>query len=92
MGRISNHALVFARLIIEDEGEKNDYGICPFVVQIRDRETHKHMPGVKSGDLGPKLGYVGKDNGWLTMDKVRIPRENMLQRFIKVDNDGSVSI
>lgn len=32
------------------------------------------MPGVKSGDLGPKLGYNSKDNGWLTFDHVRIPR------------------
>ena len=65
MGRFANHALVFARLLIEDEGETNDYGICPFVVQIRDRDTHRHMEGVQSGDMGPKLGYVGKDNGWL---------------------------
>jgi hypothetical protein len=26
------------------------------------------------------------------MDKVRIPRENMLQRFISVDREGAVSI
>ena len=32
LGRYANHALVFARLIVEDEGEKNDYGVCPFVV------------------------------------------------------------
>jgi acyl-CoA oxidase len=42
--------------------------------------------------MGPKLGYVGKDNGWLQMDKVRIPRDNMLQRFISVDREGCVSI
>lgn len=92
MGRYANHALVFARLIIEDDGEKNDYGVCPFIVQIRDRDTHKHMPGCKSGDMGPKLGYVGKDNGWLQFDKVRIPRANMLQKFISVDREGSVSM
>lgn len=32
MGRFANHALVFARLIIIDEGEKNDYGVLPFIV------------------------------------------------------------
>lgn len=50
------------------------------------------MKGIQCGDIGPKLGYIGKDNGWLTMDKVRIPRENMLQRFISVDREGAVSI
>jgi acyl-CoA oxidase len=93
MGRYANHALVFAQLIILDEdGERNNYGVNPFIVQIRDRDTHKHMPGIKCGDMGPKFGYTSKDNGWLTLDDVRIPRENMPCRFVKVDRDGSVSI
>jgi len=48
------------------------------------------MPGVKTGDMGPKFGFFGIDNGWMTMDKVRIPRSHMLQRFIGVDREGSV--
>jgi acyl-CoA oxidase len=93
MGRFANHALVFAQLIIEDEdGERNHYGVNPFIVQIRDRDTHKHLPGVKTGDMGPKLGFLSKDNGWMTLDKVRIPRANMPSRFVKVDRDGSFSI
>jgi|TARA_B110000285_G_scaffold229753_1_gene295085 acyl-CoA oxidase len=75
MGRLANVAIVFARLIIPDEdGEENDYGVVPLIVQIRNRDNHKHMPGVKTGDMGPKLGYFGKDNGWMTLDKVRVPR------------------
>jgi acyl-CoA oxidase len=50
------------------------------------------MPGIKCGDMGPKFGYGSKDNGWLTLDNVRIPRDNMPCRFVKVDRDGSVSI
>ena len=92
MGRHANYAMVMARLIVEDDGAKNDYGVVPFIVQIRDMDTHKHMPGVESGDMGPKLGYHGKDNGWMTLDNVRIPRENMPCRFAKVDRDGSFSI
>jgi acyl-CoA oxidase len=46
----------------------------PFLVQIRDLDTHKYMPGVECGDMGPKLGYHSKDNGWLIMKNVRIPR------------------
>jgi acyl-CoA oxidase len=49
------------------------------------------MPGIKCGDMGPKLGYASKDNGWLTFEHVKIPRDNLLQRFIKLDDDGSVS-
>jgi len=50
------------------------------------------MRGVKTGDMGPKLGYHGKDNGWATFDKVRIPRDQMLQKFVQVDREGTFSI
>tara|TARA_B110000285_G_scaffold228035_1_gene290347 strand:+ start:762 stop:1175 length:414 start_codon:yes stop_codon:yes gene_type:complete len=50
------------------------------------------MPGVKTGDMGPKIGYHGKDNGWATFNQVRIPRDNMLQKFIQVDREGTFSI
>jgi len=50
------------------------------------------MPGVKTGDMGPKLGYNGKDNGWATFDKVRIPRDQLLQKFVSVDREGTFSI
>ena len=46
------------------------------------------MPGVKSGDIGPKMGYNAKDNGWLTFDHVRIPRSQMLMRYNMVTRDG----
>ena len=36
------------------------------------------------GDIGPKFGYFGADNGFLHLDHVRIPRENMLMRHAKV--------
>jgi acyl-CoA oxidase len=51
--------------------------VFPFLVQLREYSTHKHLKGIKTGDIGPKIGYVGKDNGFLSMDNVRIPRENM---------------
>jgi len=74
MGIHANFALIYARLIIDD----NDYGVVPFLVQIRDRETHKWMPGIKSGDMGPKFGFHSKNNAWLTLDNVRIPRNQLL--------------
>ena len=70
----ANHASFFARCIVDG----NDYGVQCFIVQIRELDTHMPCKGVKVGDIGPKLGYNGKDNGWLMLDNVRIPRTNML--------------
>ena len=36
MGRFATHAIVFAKLIIpDDDGENNNYGVAPFIVQLR---------------------------------------------------------
>jgi len=80
LGLWANHAVVFARLIIEGK----DLGVQSFMVQIRDLETHLQVNGVKVGDIGMKLGYNSKDNGWLIFNSVRIPRTNMLCRFAYV--------
>jgi acyl-CoA oxidase len=64
LGRFSTHAIVFARLIIDE----TDYGIQPFMVRLRDLSTFKHLPGVKTGDMGPKIGYHCKDNGWASFN------------------------
>ena len=42
--------------------------------------------------MGPKLGYSNKDNGWLTFDHVRIPRDQMLQKYVSVDREGGFGI
>jgi acyl-CoA oxidase len=60
------------------------------MVPIRDMETHRPLPGITVGDIGPKMGYHKKDNGYLAFNQVRIPRANMLQRFQRVDRDGSI--
>lgn len=59
------------------------------MVQIREFDTHMPRKGVQVGDIGPKLGYNSKDNGWLIMNEVRIPRTHMLCRFAYVDKDGT---
>lgn len=93
MGRTSNYALIVARIKIpEEDGTINDYGLGMFLVQCRDLNTHKHMPGVTSGEIGPKIGFSSKDNGWMTFNHVRIPRENMLNRFMTIDDDGCFSM
>lgn len=62
------------------------------MVQIRSLENHMPMPGIEVGDLGTKLGYNTVDNGYLSFNQVRIPRTDMLSRFIEVDKEGSFSI
>ena len=42
------------------------------------------IAAIKVGDIGPKLGYNGGDNGFLIFDRHRIPRRNMLMRHAKV--------
>lgn len=50
------------------------------------------MPGIKVGDLGAKFGFNYTDNGWLSFDNVRIPREDILSRFIEVTKEGVVTL
>ena len=65
-----------------------DKGIHNFIVPIRDTETHTLLPGVLAGDIGPKIGFNSMDNGFLQLDHVHIPRENMCMRFQEVDENG----
>ena len=88
LGLWANHAVVFAQCHASNKG----YGVQAFMVQIRDTETHLPLPGIKVGDIGPKLGYHQKDNGWLMFDKVRIPRTNMLARFAYIHKDGKFEV
>lgn len=88
MGLFSTHGAVYAQLIID--GKR--YGVMPFMVQFRDTETFMPCKGVTCGDMGPKFGYQSKNNGWLHMDNVRIPRENLFMKFTRVDNKGNFSV
>mmetsp|Transcript_321 Transcript_321/g.982 ORF Transcript_321/g.982 Transcript_321/m.982 type:complete len:584 (-) Transcript_321:126-1877(-) len=84
LGKTATHAVVMARLFLEGR----DLGPHPFVVQLRSLENHKPLAGIAVGDLGPKLGYQGVDNGFLRLDHVRVDRGSMLSRFSSVTPDG----
>ena len=60
------------------------------MVPIREVDSWRLRPGVKAGDLGPKIGYQSKDNGWCSFDQVRIPRTNMLMGLCQVSPDGKL--
>lgn len=61
------------------------YGPHPFIVQIRDQKTHKPLPGIAVGDIGPKLGYAPMDNGYMLFDNHRIPHSAFLSHYFHVD-------
>ncbi|MEU0796994.1 acyl-CoA dehydrogenase [Amycolatopsis sp. NPDC005961] len=79
-------AVVFAQLVTGGESR----GVHAFLVPIRD-ESGAPMPGVSIEDCGPKAGLNGVDNGRLSFDNVRIPREALLNRFGDVAEDGTYS-
>ncbi len=76
-------ATVFAQL----EAGEHEYGVHAFVVPIRDEDGNV-ADGVTIEDCGHKLGLNGVDNGRIWFDHVRIPRENLLDRYASVDADG----
>lgn len=69
---------------------KGNYcGVQPFIIQLRDEETHKPMPGVTIGEIGTKFGFNTVNNGFLGLKNVRIPRKNMLMKNSEVTEDGT---
>lgn len=82
----SKMAVVFAQLIIGDKSE----GVHAFLVPLRD-ENHNNLEGIKVEDNGYKMGLNGVDNGRIWFSNVRIPRENLLDKYGKVDENGNYS-
>ncbi|WP_409429009.1 acyl-CoA dehydrogenase [Mycobacterium sp. SMC-11] len=77
-------AAVFAQLITDDE----NHGVHCFLVPIRDTQG-TDLPGVTTSDCHYKGGLPGVDNGRIVFDRVRVPRENLLNRYADVEADGS---
>ncbi|RNM16827.1 acyl-CoA dehydrogenase [Nocardioides pocheonensis] len=77
-------AVVFAQLVVEEESQ----GVHAFVVPIRDDEG-RLLPGVRVEDDGRKIGLNGVDNGRIWFDEVRVPRDNLLNRYADVTEDGA---
>ncbi|KAE9607434.1 hypothetical protein Lal_00026774 [Lupinus albus] len=87
LGKVSTHAIVYARLIIDGQ----DYGVNGFIAQLRSLDDHLPLPGITIGDIGMKFGngaYNTMDNGVLRFNNVRIPRDQMLMRVSQVTREG----
>jgi len=80
-------AAVFAQLITPDG---MNHGVHCLVVPIRDDEGND-LPGVTTSDCHYKGGLPGVDNGRIVFDHVRVPRENLLNRYADVSPEGVYS-
>ena len=78
-------AVVFAQLIVGGE----NHGVHALYVPLRDENGF--LPGIGGEDDGPKGGLNGIDNGRLHFTNVRVPRENLLDRYGSVDENGVYS-
>ena len=77
-------AAVFAQLIVNGES----HGVHAILVPLRN-EKGDLMKGVTVKDCGYKLGLNGVDNGRIWFDQVRVPRENLLNRYGDINDDGA---
>ncbi|WP_256329893.1 acyl-CoA dehydrogenase family protein [Corynebacterium jeikeium] len=82
-------AAVFAQLIVpKAEGETESQGVHCLLVRIRE-DDGSAIDGVRIGDHGYKGGLKGVDNGTISFDNHRVPREALLNRFADVDEAGN---
>ena len=88
LGVGANFALIIAQLVIN----QNNYGPHPFLVPIRDLNTHVPFEGIEIGDIGPKIGLHSNDNGFIRFHKYRIPQKYMLTRFSKINDQGEYEV
>jgi acyl-CoA oxidase len=79
-------ATVFAQLIVAGE----PHGVHAFVAPLRDEHGTVH-PNIRIEDDGQKVGLNGVDNGMIWFDDLRIPRENLLNRYGDVSAEGIYS-
>ncbi len=81
-------AAVFAQLITHENGEPIEHGVHCLMVPIRDDDGND-LPGVTTSDCDYKGGLPGVDNGRIMFDHVRVPRENLLNKYADVAPDGT---
>ncbi|MFF2371788.1 acyl-CoA dehydrogenase [Agromyces sp. NPDC058110] len=79
-------AVVFAQLITKGV----NHGVHAFYVPLRNAKGG-FLKGIGGEDDGLKGGLNGIDNGRLHFTGVRVPRENLLNRYGAVAEDGTYS-
>lgn len=85
LGQTATHAVVFAQLRTPD-GEV--HGLHSFFTPVRDPKTLLPFEGVTIGDMGPKIGLNGVDNGFLLFNQYRISKAYLMNRNADVTPEG----
>ncbi|XP_034669727.1 peroxisomal acyl-coenzyme A oxidase 3 isoform X2 [Drosophila subobscura] len=86
LGKTCTHAIVYAQLFVPDDKHQ---GLQAFLVPIRDERTLLPFPGVTVGDMGEKIGLNGIDNGFVSFNQYRIPKDNLLSKTGDIDAQGN---
>jgi acyl-CoA oxidase len=89
LGQTATHAVVFAQLYTPDG---QCHGLHSFLVPVRDPNTLIAYSGVTVGDMGPKIGQNGLDNGFMQFNNYRIPRDSLMNKNADVNNNGKYVI
>jgi acyl-CoA oxidase len=84
VANLANNAVVWSNLYLDGK----NLGLHAFVVPLRDKNTHKVLPGVVIGDCGPKTGLNAIDNGFIMFDNYKIPKECLLDKISGIDDNG----
>jgi acyl-CoA oxidase len=80
----SKIATVFAQLIVNGKNE----GVHAILVPLRN-EKHETLEGITVEDNGYKLGLNGVDNGKIWFSNVKVPRQNLLDKYGEIRDDGT---
>ena len=88
LGKQANYCVFHAKMIINGQS----MGVNAFICRIRNEDAHEPLRGLEIGDIGPKYGYSGKDNGYMIFTDFRIPRTALLSRFISLEKGGNLNI
>lgn len=84
LAKTAHLGVVFAQLITK--GKKK--GVHAFVIPLRNRKTHKVLPGLTVGDCGAKVGLHGMDNGFVYFKDYRVHKNCLLDKLCSIEEDG----
>ena len=73
LANVADHFLVFAWTDADKKKQRDPAGISAFIVE-------RTFKGFASGAMKEKWGILAGDTGFLTMDEVEVPEENLLGR------------
>jgi len=85
LGQTATHGIVFAQLYTPDG---RCHGLHSFMIPLRDPKTLLPYPGVCIGDMGPKIGLNGVDNGFMVFNNYEVGKETLMNRNAHISETG----